>query len=282
MHDDDVPSDARLVSQLVAEQFPHWAALPVVAVPATGTDNLVYRLGDELVVRMPRIHWAVAQVERDAAWLPRFAATLAVAVPEPVAVGEPGLGYPYPWAVHRWLPGSNPRPGDHPGLAQDLARVVVSLRRLTDGPGSSRTVLPDRDEAVRAALAAVTDEVDLATATRVWEDGLSTPPYDGVWVVRHGDLTCGNLLVDTSGRLSAVIDWGTVGLGDPAVDLVPHWRVFRGRSREVFRDAVGADEAAWVRARAWALSIAVLELSYYRDRDPVLADGAREALAQLL
>ena len=280
MHDDDVPSDASLVARLVADQFPSWSGLAVSPLPATGTDNLVYRLGDELVVRMPRISWAVAQVARDAEWLPRL--DLPVAVPEPVAVGEPGHGYPFPWAVHRWLPGTNPVPGDHVALAHDLAAVVVALRSVEDGPPSSRSgPLHDRDSAVREALDAVSDEVDAAAALAVWEEALAAPLYDGPPVLRHGDLTCGNLLVQ-DGRLSAVIDWGTMGLGDPAVDLVPRWRVCRGAGREVFTLAADADDASWARARGWALSIALLELSYYRGRAEHLAGAARVGLREAL
>ena len=280
MHDDDVLSDASLVARLVADQFPDWAALPVSEVAATGTDNLVYRLGDDLVVRMPRISWAVAQVTRDAEWLPRLA--LPVAVPQPVAVGEPGHGYPFVWAVHRWLPGTNPLPGDDVVLAEDLAAVVRALRSVEQGPPSSRSgPLHDRDSAVREALDAVSDEVDAPAALAVWEEALAAPLYDGPPLMRHGDLTCGNLLVER-GRLSAVIDWGTMGLGDPAVDLVPRWRVFRGTGREAFALAAGADDAAWVRARGWALSIALLELSYYRGRAEHLADAARVGLREAL
>ena len=282
MHDEDVLSDAALVAALVATQFPSWAHLPVVPLPATGTDNLVYRLGGDLVVRMPRIAWAVHQVARDHEWLPRLAPHLPCAVPEPVAVGEPGLGYPFPWAVHRWLPGANPQPGDHLPLAQDLAAVVLALQSITEGPSSSRSgPLSDRDDAVRAALAAISDEVDVTRATQVWDQGISAPPYDGTWVLRHGDLTCGNLLV-SGDRICAVIDWGVLGLGDPAVDLVPYWRVLRGDARAAFREAVGGDDATWVRARAWALSIAALELSYYRDRAAHLADAARVGLREVL
>ena len=282
MHDDDVPTEATLVRRLVAEQFPQWRDLSVVTLPPTGTDNVVHRLGDELVVRMPRIGWAVDQVARDAALLPVLAPVLPCAVPEPVAVGEPALGYPFPWAVHRWLPGTNPQPGDDTQLAADLAAVVLALQALTDGPSSSRAgPLSERDDAVRAALAAVADEVDVGRALAVWDEGLRAGEHDGPPVMRHGDLTCGNLLV-RDGRLSAVIDWGPSGLGDPAVDLVPHWRVLRGGARRVFAEAVAADEAQWARARAWALSIAVLELAYYRTRAPGLADAARAGLREVL
>ncbi len=137
MHEGEEPSDVDLVRALLAEQFPAWARLRVERVTSTGTDYAVYRLGTDLAVRLPRIGWAVDQVHRDADWLPRVGPMLPVAVPEPVAVGEPGCGYRWPWAVHRWVPGENPVPGavaDPDGLAADLAGLLNAFRRI-DLPG---------------------------------------------------------------------------------------------------------------------------------------------------
>lgn len=271
-----------LVRRLLARQFPDWSELKLRALPPTGTDNVIFRLGDWLVVRMPRIEGASEQIAQDHEWLPRIAPNLPCPIATPTAVGVPALGYPFPWAVHSWLPGTNPTPGDDPALAQDLAAFVVALRALTEGPPSSRSgPLSTRDEAFRSALAQLTDEVDVARVTRVWEVGLSAPNYEGTPVWRHADLTPGNLLVK-EGRLAAVIDFGPSGLGDPAVDLVPAWRVFRGRSRAVFRNLACDDEGSWARARGWAVSIAVLELAYYRRRDAALADAARTAIGEVL
>jgi aminoglycoside phosphotransferase (APT) family kinase protein len=282
VHDDEVVADADLVLGLLAQQYPQWSQLRAEVVPPTGTDNVIFRLGDSLVVRMPRIAAATEQVVRDQEWLPRIAGSLPCAISTPVAVGAPGLGYPFPWAVHAWLPGINPTPGDEPELAQDLAAFVLALRTLTVGPPSSRSgPLSTRDQPFRKALAQVTDEVDLRRALDVWTAALSAPVHAGVPVWRHADLTPGNLLVE-QGRLAAVIDFGSSGLGDPAVDLVPAWRVFRGRSREVFCRLLGADDVTWARGRGWALSIAVMELAYYRRRDAALADTARTAISEVL
>jgi aminoglycoside phosphotransferase (APT) family kinase protein len=282
VHDNEVLADSDVVRRLLADQLPQLSDLPLTRLPTTGTDNLIYRLGDELAVRMPRVEWAVEQIARDHAWLPRIAPHLPCAVPTPIALGSPDHGYPFPWAVHRWLPGDNPEVGDDPELAADLADVVVALRQLTEGPPSSRSgPLSPRDAAVREAVAVIADEVSERDLLGVWDLAVDATAHEGVPVWRHADLTCGNLLV-VDGRLSAVIDFGPSGLGDPAVDLVPCWRVFRGRARSLFRERVGGDEAAWSRARGWALSIAVLELAYYRDRDATLADAARVALREVL
>lgn len=282
VHDDEVVADADLVRRLLAEQFPQWTDLELQALPPTGTDNVIFRLGPSLVVRMPRIAWATEQVALNQTWLPRIAPHLPCAIATPLAVGVPALGYPFPWAVHAWLPGSNPTPADDPALAADLAAFITALRTLTEGPPSSRSgPLSERDDAFRTSLAQLTDDIDIARVTRTWEDCLAAPVHEDTPVWRHADLTPGNLLVQ-DGRLSAVIDFGPSGLGDPAVDLVPAWRVLRGRSREVFRGLVRGDEGTWARARGWALSIAVLELAYYRDRDIALADAARTAIGEVL
>lgn len=282
MHDDEVVADAELVRGLLVRQFPTWSDLTLEVVPPTGTDNVIFRLGSSLVVRMPRIKAATTQVARDQEWLPQIAAHLPCPIATPMAVGLPDLGYPFPWAIHACLPGTNPTPGDHPGLARDLAGFVVALRALTDGPPSSRPgPLATRDEAFRQSLATLRGEVKGAQVLDVWEHCLGAPTYDAAPVWRHADLTPGNLLVE-DGRLAAVIDFGPSGLGDPAVDLVPAWRVLRGHSREVFRSLVGGDQGTWARARGWALSIAVLELAYYRTRSSALADAARTAISEVL
>lgn len=183
MHDDEVPTDAGLVRRLLAEQFPAWARLTVERVTSTGTDYAVYRLGADLAVRLPRIGWAVDQVHRDADWLPRIGPLLPVAVPEPVAVGEPVCGYPWPWAVHRWVPGANPVPGavaDPHGLAVDLAELVNALQRL-DLPGgrAARRGLPlaTQDEAARRAVAALGAEIDPSAVLDAWDEALTAPSW---------------------------------------------------------------------------------------------------------
>ncbi|MFD5465729.1 aminoglycoside phosphotransferase family protein [Kitasatospora sp. NPDC127059] len=288
MHADELDMDETLVRRMVADQFPQWAGLPVELVDSAGTSNAMYRLGTDLVVRIPRIPGAAEDITKEHTWLSRLAPELPVAVPVPVALGEPVDGCPWRWSVLRWLDGANPvagTSGQHGVLAADLASFVTALHRVepSGGPASYRSEpLAARDGAVRRAVAALAGAVDAAAVTAWWERGLGAPEHPGppVWI--HADLQPGNLLVDGAGRLSAVIDFGCAGLGDPAVDLLPAWYVLPAVARDAFRAAVGADDAAWERGRGWALSVALMELDYYRDTNRRMADTARYVIGELL
>ncbi|WP_255683057.1 aminoglycoside phosphotransferase family protein [Actinokineospora sp. PR83] len=386
MHPDEVPTDVHLVRALVATQFPRWAGLPVSPVTSSGTDNAMFRLGPSLVARLPRIPAAVDNVAREQRWLPHLAPHLPVAVPVPVAHGEPAHGYPFPWSVLRWLDGENPSPptatppgspltrpagpppepenpllgpgkplpdpenlfpssknplphrgnpphdsgprtepgtkpavgshaesraeplGDPPDfhstgghrqsgvargrlstgvdeeLARGLAGFVAALRAVdpAGGPESGRgQALVTRDEPTRAALARLGGEVDVARAARVWVDCLAVGPGDAAPAWCHGDLSPGNVLV-RDGRLRAVIDFGGVGVGDPTVDLVVAWNLLSPAGREVFRAELEVDDATWERGRGWALSIALIQLPYYRTSNPALAANARHTISEAL
>ncbi len=290
LHADQIDTSADLVRRLVEEQFPQWATLPVRRVELFGTDHHLYRLGDDLVARMPIIGWAVEQAGSDARWLPWLAGQLPVALPAPLAVGRPGAGYPYPWAVVPWLPGANPdgANADPSDLARDLAGFVRALHAIdaTDGPpktGTQRgTPLAGLDQGVRATLAASSGLRDIADRVlALWEDALAAPAYDGppVWI--HGDLMGGNLLVH-GGRLSAVIDWGGLGTGDPAPDLCPAFWLFSGRSREVWRAETAYDDGTWRRARGWIIAPAVSGVDYYAETWPAFAALGRRTIEAAL
>ena len=287
MHDGEVAVDEHLVAALLAEQFPAWGGLPLARVTSTGTDYAVFRLGADLSVRLPRIGWAVDQVHRDAEWLPRVDGLLPVAVPEPVAVGEPGCGYPWSWALHRWVPGSNPVPGavaEPERLADDLAGLVTAFHRI-DLPGgrAARRGLPlaTQDEAARRAVAALGEQVDAAAVLDAWDGALAAPPWSGPPTWFHGDLSPGNLLC-VDHHLHAVIDFGSLGVGDPAVDLIVAWNLLPAAVRPAFRAGVGVDDATWARGRGWALSIALIQLPYYEHTNPDLAVVARRTVAEVL
>lgn len=283
MHLDEAHTDPALVRRLVAAQFPRWAHLPVRPVPSSGTDNAMYRLGDDLAVRLPRIPGAAGDVAMEQRWISFLAPHLPVTVPGRVALGEPAEGYPYPWAVCRWLPGTNPATGDLP-LAEDLAEFITALRRVdpAGAPAAGRGVpLASRDEPTRDAIARSVDLVDTAALTRLWDEALRLPVWEGGPTWLHGDLSPGNVLVD-DGRLSAVIDWGTAGTGDPTVDLTVAWNLLPADTRPAFRAALGADEPTWLRGRAWALSISIIQLPYYVDTNPALAANSRHVLAEIL
>jgi aminoglycoside phosphotransferase (APT) family kinase protein len=293
MHADEVDIDGGLVRRLVASQHPEWASLPVEPVFPLGTDNANYRLGDELVVRLPRIPRSVSALEKEVEWLPRLGPRLPLAAPVPVAVGEPDDGFPFPWAVYTWLHGEPATPGriaDPDRAASDLARFLMALRALDaasgPGPGEHNVFRGEplrlRDESTRRALTALGDLVDAHVLTAVWERALAAPDWDGppVWI--HGDLDSRNLLA-RDGRLSGVLDWGCLGVGDPACDVMVAWKTLPAEARVSFRTELGVDDATWARAHGWALSQAVGALSYYTDEtNAVLVTEARRWLDEVL
>ncbi|TDC78426.1 aminoglycoside phosphotransferase family protein [Streptomyces hainanensis] len=289
MHADEIETDPALVRRLLAGQFPRWAELPIELVESYGTDNDIYRVGDRLAVRLPRVPGATGQGAREAEWLPRFAPRLPLAVPAPLGLGHPAEGYPFPWSVCEWLPGdtANGTIDDLERAAVDLAAFVLALRQLdTTGAhprptGSRGAPLAELDEGVRRSIAELGDRIDGPLALRRWKESLAAPVRTGpeVWV--HGDLLPGNLLV-VDGRLSAVIDFGTLNVGDPACDLQPAWNSFEGASRRRFRAELGADDASWLRGRGWALAQAVIAMPYYWDTNPGMIRQTSHALRQVL
>ncbi|TLQ42144.1 aminoglycoside phosphotransferase family protein [Streptomyces marianii] len=279
--------DETLVRRLLHRQFPQWAGMPVTAVPSAGTANAMFRLGRDMVVRLPCTPGSADDVDKEHRWLPRLAPNLPTAVPAPLGKGVPGGGFPWPWSVYGWLDGENPVPGRLAAplpLAGDLAGFVAALHRIdpADAPASYRAEpLSARDADTRAAIGALEGIVDAGAAVAAWEASLRAPGRDGprVWV--HADLQPGNLLL-VGGRLGAVIDFGCLGLGDPAVDLIVAWYVLTAEARRPFRAALGVDEAAWTRGRGWALSIALMELRHYRDTNPRMAAIARHVVREVV
>lgn len=287
MHADEVEVDEDLVRRLLRSQRPELGSLELAIVEPWGTDNAIWRLGDELVVRLPRIHWATEQIDLEATWLPRLGPHLPIAVPEPVAAGEPGEGYPYRWAVHRWLSGELAGPeriADPVAFALDLARVVRALQACpTDGAPAARgraRPLAEYDQETRRAIAAAAQLVDAREATAVWEDALAAAPHDGdpVWV--HGDLE-GNCLIER-GRLSGLVDWGSACAGDPAVDVQVLWSpLLTVDAGAAFVDALRIDDATLARSRGMAIHQACAALPYYLDTYPLIVERSRHKLAAL-
>lgn len=286
LHEGEVDIDPALVERLLADQFPQLAELPLRAVESTGTVNAIYRLGEDLCVRLPRLaRWAKG-LERELRWLPRLAAHVSLAIPEPVARGAPAHGYPFAWAIYRWIEGeayADRLVDDEVQAASDLARFVTELRRLdpTGGPPGGRKPLRQLDEITRAALAAAGGAIDAGAALAFWERALEAPPWEGdaVWI--HTDLLRPNLLVE-GGRLRAVIDFGGAGVGDPAADVIAAWSVFGPRGREAFRRCLDVDEGAWGRARGYALHQAALIIPYYRQTNPAFVELAERTVEQVL
>ncbi len=289
MHADEVDTDVALVRRLLAGQFPQWAELPIEPVVSYGTDHDIYRLGDHLAARLPRIAWATKQAAKEAEWLPKLAPHLPLAIPVQLAMGQPAEGYPFAWSVYEWLPGENANGtiDDLDQAAVDLAAFVTALRRVDATgahprpPGSRGSPLAELDKHVRRAIAELGDRIDAAAAIHSWEESLNAPAWDGS---RSGCMAIccpGNLLV-VDGRLSAVIDFGGLNVGDPACDLQPAWNVFEGNSRARYRAELEVDDASWLRGRGWALYQAVMALPYYWDTNPGMIRQASHALAEVV
>ena len=274
-----------LVRELVASQFPDWAQLPIERVEPNGWDNRTFRLGSEMSVRLPSHQRYAAQVEKEQEWLPRLGPLLPLAVPTPLARGVPDHGYPWHWSVYGWLDGDTAGVGqidDLNAFASELARFLRALHQIdpTGGPapglhnffrGGSLDVY---DAEVRDAIKALEGQVDSDSVTDVWEAALEASWHgDPVWI--HGDLAASNLLV-RDGGLSAVIDFGCSGVGDPSCDLVIAWTFLSGPSREAFRSGLSLDEGAWARARGWALWKAITN-EVWRVVDEVVAEHEAEA-----
>lgn len=292
MHDDEVTTTLAQVQRLLAAQFPQWADLPLRSLAASGTDHAIYRLGDDLSVRLPRTERATPQIEKEQQWLPVFAPHLPIEIPAPLATGVPGEGYPFPWSIHRWIDGHSATFDtlvDPVHAAKRLAEFVRALWQIdtTGGPvpGAHNfyrgVPLVNRDTETRAAIASLEGMIDTQAALEAWRTALDAPAWQQppVWI--HGDLQAGNLLA-RAGNLTAVIDFGGLGVGDPACDLQVAWNLFTGESRQAFRETVQVDDATWARGRGWALSVAVIALPYYQRSNPSLAAISRRAIAAVL
>lgn len=291
MHPGTYPTDVDLVRRLIAGQFPQWAGLAVERFPSGGTVNAMYRLGDDMVVRLPLTRGGVGDVLLERAWLPRLAPQLPQPVPEALGDGVPAEGFPWPWSVYRWLAGENPEVealSEPVLLAEDLAGFVAAMRSITlpgAPPAHRGGPVASLDVETRAAIEELRgipqEGVDCDAATAVWEEALRTPGWDGPPVWLHADLMPGNLLVE-AGRLTSVIDFGCLGTGDPACDLFPAWNLLPARAREVFREALGVDDATWIRGRGRTLSQALIALPYYRSTNPAMARNARHVIRTVL
>jgi aminoglycoside phosphotransferase (APT) family kinase protein len=293
---DEITAD--VAAGLVAAQFPQWAGLPVTPVTLNGWDHTTFRLGDELSLRLPNSDSCIPQVAKEHRWLPVLARHLPLPVPEPVAMGHPGDGFPRPWSVYRWIAGEPASAGQvarPAGFACGLAGFLAALQAIdaSDGPPAGRHnffrggPLAKWDEQTRRLIRLTAGDIDAMAATSVWDTALaSTWEQPPVWV--HGDLAPSNLLV-AGGALHAVIDFGGAATGDPACDLVMQWTFFTGYSAAAFRRGLHLDEATWARSRGWALWKALVTIgegkggagagqaAARRTIGRVIADHARSA-----
>ena len=254
--------DEALVSQLISAQFPEWANLDIQRVEPGGWDNRTFRLGHDLLVRMPSAAVYALKVEKEQEWLPKLAPHLPLPIPQPLAMGQPGCGYPWCWSIYRWIDGETAAVGaisDPSIFASDLAAFLKALQRIDTTGGLAAGAhnfyrggsLKVYDTETRQAIDLLQDHIDVVAVTAIWEAALASVwDKKPVWV--HGDVSVGNLLVQ-NGQLSGVIDFGGLGVGDPACDLVMAWTFFTGEARIALQKASGLDAATWTRARGWAL-----------------------------
>ena len=276
-----------LVQRLVATQFPQWAHLPIRPVDRGGSDNRTFHLGDQMMVRLPSAAGYAPQVEKEHSWLPKLAPLLPLPIPVPLAKGAPDGEYPWPWSVYAWLPGEPATVGqiaNRSAFALALAQFLTALQQIdpTNGPVAGphnffRGAPPSvYDTETRQALALLGNQVDRTAAQVVWDRALQST-WQGTPVWLHGDVASGNLLV-RDGHLSAVIDFGCCGVGDPACDTVIAWTFLSGASREAFCATLQVDAATWARGRGWALWKALITLVELLPKDPVRADEARRVI----
>lgn len=262
MHIDELEIDETLARRLLAEQFPEWGDLPLRRIEPGGTVNAIFRLGDVLALRLPRLGGPTKPGSKELDWLPKLAPLLPVEVPVPVAQGRPSDDYPWFWEVHRWVEGATVpmKEIDAIQAARDLASLVGTLQEINpDGAPPGRGIpLAERDRETRSWLARFRGP----SVTAEWERALAAPRWDGAPVWHHGDLDVRNWLV-RNGRITGVIDWGTMGVGDPACDVMVAWKLHSPAARDAFREALPTDDATWERGRGWALSQAVAILAYY-------------------
>ncbi|HET7014359.1 MAG TPA: aminoglycoside phosphotransferase family protein [Streptosporangiaceae bacterium] len=283
----EVRIDVPLVRRLVASQFPQWANLAVEPVESAGWDNAIFRLGPDLAVRLPRRLIGAEQVEKEHRWIPVLAPHLPLPVPIPVGHGVPGEGYPWHWTVCPWLNGelaAVTKVADPGRAARSLARFISAMQAVDSAGGPVHEFrgvsLAAHDHNTRTAAAILRDRLDVDSALAVWDAALAVPAWAGrpAWI--HGDLHPANLLVEGH-ELSAVTDFGLLGVGDPACDLMVAWTYLSADSRAVFRAALAVDDQAWSRGRGWATHFALRAAAYSED-NPLIGDIGRYTISEIL
>jgi aminoglycoside phosphotransferase (APT) family kinase protein len=293
MHAGQLTIAPETVRELVADQFPRWRDQPVREVPSAGTVNAIFRIGDRLAARFPlepgdvdaTRRWLAAEAEAAA----ELAGRTRFRTPEPVALGEPGRGYPLPWSVQTWLPGvvaTDDDPGESVGFAHDLAAFVADVRAIDTRGRTFRGTgrggdLTAHDEWVETCFRHSEGLVDVPRLRRVWAGLRGLPRGDAPDVMTHGDLIPGNILV-AAGRLTGVLDVGGFGPADAALDLVGAWHLLEAAARRVLRADLGCGDLEWERGKAWAFVQAMGTVWYYRETNPTMSRMGDRTLARIL
>jgi len=292
MHADQLTVSLSVVRELVDAQFPSWRHLAVKAVESAGTVNAIFRIGDRLAARFPLRRGDAASVRRrlesEAAAARVLAGRTRFATPEPVAIGEPGAGYPLPWAVQTWLPGvtaTDDDPGGSVAFAHDLAEFISGVRAIGTGGRTFRGQgrggdLRSHDGWMDTCFARSGHVLDVRRLRRRWEVMRALPRGAAGDVMSHGDLIPGNVLV-SSGRLAGILDVGDLGPADPALDLVAAWHLLEDDPRQALRDDLRCDDLEWERGKAWAFQQAMGLVWYYADSNPAMSRMGRRTLERI-
>ncbi|MFD1938865.1 aminoglycoside phosphotransferase family protein [Nonomuraea mangrovi] len=292
MHDDQLTVAPETVRALVDEQFPEWRSLSVTGVAAHGTVNAIFRIGDRFTARFPLQSGGVDSTRR---WLEseaeaarELAGRTRFPTPEPVAIGEPGSGYPLPWSVQTWLPGAvatDEDPGASVAFAHDMADLIGDLRaidtrgRTFAGKGRGGD-LHAHDAWMETCFQHSERLLDVRRLRRRWE-ALRSLPREAADVMTHSDLIPGNVLV-SAGRLAGILDVGGFGPADPALDLVSAWHLLEAGPRRVLRLDLACDDLEWERGKAWAFAQAMGLVWYYRETNPAMSRMGRRTLERIL
>ncbi|PGT01968.1 aminoglycoside phosphotransferase family protein [Bacillus cereus] len=275
------PINTELVKKLVQGQFPEWAHLEIRPIKCSGHVNRTFHLGKLMSVRLPSDAAYAPQVEKENKWLPILNKELSIPISIPIAKGNPSEEYPWPWSINKWLEGEtatkeNVRDLDE--FAADLGSFLIELQSIdaSNGPIAGAHnfyrggLISVYDEEARVAIENNKDIFDETLLKHLWDLALrSTWDHKPVWV--HGDIAPGNLLVK-DGKLSAVIDFGILGVGDPACDAAMAWTFFDKNSRNVFKEVLRIDEEMWNRARGWALWKALIIYDANRGSNEKVAE----------
>jgi aminoglycoside phosphotransferase (APT) family kinase protein len=292
MHADQLTVSPSVVRELVDEQFPSWRCLAINAVESAGTVNAIFRIGERFAARFPLRPGDAASVRRrlesEAAAAGALAGRTRFATPEPVAIGEPGAGYPLPWAVQTWLPGvtaTDDDPGRSVAFAHDLAEFISGVRAIGTGgrtfSGRGRGGdLRSHDGWMQTCFERSGPLLDVPRLRRTWQAVRTLPRSAARDVTSHGDLIPGNLLV-SGGRLAGVLDVGDLAPADPALDLVAAWHLLEDGPRQALRDDLRCDDLEWERGRAWAFEQAMGLVWYYADSNPALSRMGRRTLERV-
>lgn len=282
-----------LIAHLIAEQFPHWAHLPIRPVDLSGWDNRTFRLGEEMLVRLPSAECYASKVKIEQKWLPLLAPHLSFPIPKPITMGKPSKDYPWHWSVYRWIEGksANSLTLDDCSLqiiASQLAQFLNELHKIdvVEGPrpGPHNFYRGDHisvyDAETKSALAELEKFIDVKSATSVWEKALNSRwSKNPVWI--HGDFSSGNILIRDR-QLKAVIDFGGMGVGDPACDLVIIWTFLKNDAQKIFKERINLDDDTWFRARGWALWKALITLISLEDKISLEAIKQQQIINQVL